>query len=99
MTTKQPATPLPWAVFNRDGKLLARMESESEAYYYIRNRGHANGGTYRNDGDHAANAYPKLVEALQHALAVRIGIHGDIPANESWIMEAQRVLRELGEAE
>ena len=56
----KPATPLPWAVFDAQGKLIARMQSESEAYFYIRNRGHANGGSYVNDGDSAATEYKTL---------------------------------------
>lgn len=37
---------LRWLVIHRDGRPLALLESESEAHFYIQNRGHANGGRY-----------------------------------------------------
>ena len=35
-----------WLVKNPDGKLLAVLDSESEAYWFIEKRGHANGAKY-----------------------------------------------------
>jgi hypothetical protein len=34
-------SPLQWLVVNPDGKLLAILDSESEAYWFTKNRGHA----------------------------------------------------------
>lgn len=93
----QPATPLPWhqgpidggddanneCVFDKDGEIVADCgarasldkvdwpECEKNAAYV----------------DHAANAYPKLVEHLQGALG------GDPNA----LMNARRFLHEIGE--
>lgn len=45
MTTQSAI--LPWEVFDADGRLRAAFDSETEAYFYLRNRGHMHGGTYR----------------------------------------------------
>lgn len=43
-----PAHTLPqWGAFSADGRLRALLESESEAYYFVKNRGHMYGGTFR----------------------------------------------------
>jgi hypothetical protein len=46
---------LNWLVVNPDGKILAILDSESEAYYYTKNRGHAESAVYfKSDCDYAA---------------------------------------------
>lgn len=39
---------LPWGVFDAAGKLRGQLESESEAHFYVRGRGHMHGGSYRH---------------------------------------------------
>lgn len=77
-------TNLPWAVFDSEGKLRARLESESEAYFYIRNRGHCNGGSYRKIPD---NAYQELIEAVREL--------ADAPTSGVAGYRARMLLREL----
>lgn len=38
---------LSWGAFDASGKLRAILESESEAYFYVRNRGHMHNGSHR----------------------------------------------------
>ena len=55
---------LSWLVVNREGKLLAIVDSESEAYHYQKGRAHAEGGRYfKATLDYAAA--PKLLSALR----------------------------------
>ena len=49
-----------WGAYKADGTLEALLNSESEAYYYIKNRGHMYGGSYR-----ACNIQSDLLAALQ----------------------------------
>jgi hypothetical protein len=43
----QPDAQAQWGAFDSDGKLRATFDSESEAHFYVRNRGHMYGGSYR----------------------------------------------------
>lgn len=53
-----------WLVVNQAGKLLAILDSQSEAYFYIQNRGHAHGAVrFLSSFDYAAA--PALLVALQ----------------------------------
>jgi hypothetical protein len=36
-----------WGAFDSEGKLRATFDSESEAHFYVRNRGHMHNGSYR----------------------------------------------------
>lgn len=57
-------TPLNWLVVNPQGMILAVLDSESEAYWFTRNRGHANGAVYFKaelDYIRAVNEYAALV--------------------------------------
>lgn len=78
MKPTQTHTPGPqWCgAYKADGTLAAVLASESEAYYYIRNRSHMHGGTYRPFGMNPAVA-PDLLAALE---AMVIANHG-LPAN------------------
>lgn len=54
-----------WLVVNPEGKLLAVLDSQSEAHFYIQNRGHAHGAVYfKASCDYAAA--PALLEALEY---------------------------------
>ncbi len=56
-----------YGVYDAQGKLRATFESEPEAYFYIRNRGHVNGGTYKpivNHADKLAEAGDRLKNAV-----------------------------------
>ena len=56
-------SPLSWLVVNTDGKLLAVLDSSSEAFWFTRNRGHAVGATIvQADFDYAQA--PELRSAL-----------------------------------
>lgn len=58
---------LRWLVVNPDGKLLAVLDSESEAYWFTRNWGHANGAVYiKAPIDYAAA--PDLLESCKDLL-------------------------------
>lgn len=60
-------SPLNWLVVNQSGKLLAVLDSESEAHFFTKNRGHASGAVYFKAAcDYAAA--PELLEALDSAL-------------------------------
>lgn len=87
---KTPATPLPWRatkkavmpkVFGpecglyRSSEQVAAPGNEKDAAYIA----------------HAANAYPKLIEALRHC--IRVSPLRDTPADD----EAEALLRDLGE--
>jgi len=60
-------SPLKWLVVNPDGKLLAILDSESEAFHFTRNRGHANGAVFFKAALDYASA-PDLLEALKNAV-------------------------------
>ena len=102
--TIKPATPLPWAheqigvsdagpngvdVFDigpvdHEGCMRVRVATvaDEDAAYIV----------------HAANAYPKLVEALRSLVKAEeeYGDQGNVAINEAW-MPAAALLRELGE--
>ena len=66
--TPEGRAPLCWLVVNPDGKLLAVLDSESEAHWFTRNRGHASGAVYfKTPYDYAAA--PDLLTALQSCVA------------------------------
>ena len=44
--TEAMADYLTWAAFDASGKMRAAFDSETEAYFYVRNRGHMSGGSY-----------------------------------------------------
>lgn len=64
--TPREGSRLDCLVVNPDGKLLAILDSESEAYFYTRNRAHAFGATTHKAGIDYSSA-PELLEALQQA--------------------------------
>jgi hypothetical protein len=66
MQTTHPTgrSPLNWLVVNPDGKLLAVLDSESEARWFTRNRGHAVGASVVQSTIDYAQA-PALAEALR----------------------------------
>jgi len=77
-TTPQGRDPLQWLVVNPGGKLLAVLDSESEAYYFTKNRGHANGAVFfKSKCDYAAA--PDLLAALENLVADWERVHGRIP--------------------
>jgi hypothetical protein len=59
---------LNWVVVNPEGKLLAILDSESEAHWFTRNRGHAAGAFYFQAGLNYAHA-GELLAALEWSLA------------------------------
>lgn len=68
-TAKHTPGPIWFGAYKANGELAAILQSESEAYFYIRNRGHMHGGTYRQFG--TANeiaAAPELL-AIARSLA------------------------------
>ena len=71
MKTQTPPTegrdPLCWVVVNPEGKLLAILDSESEAYWFTRNRGHAEKAVYFK-APMVYVAAPDLLEALNACL-------------------------------
>lgn len=81
MTTKQPATPLPWTW--RD---LNKTVIQMSDYVFAA---------------HAANAYPRLVEALKRTRHVLAGLYATRIANSGAGQQAYdhagALLRELGE--
>jgi hypothetical protein len=97
MTAKHsPATSLPWAEpvnygaskFEIQGQnsRLATIDKLPDAAYIV----------------HAANAYPKLVEALRETLRDRLtqaNLHQLPPGIRARLEAARALLRELGEAE
>lgn len=54
-----------WGAFDAEGNLRARFDSESEAHFYIRNRGHMHGGSYRAVDD---SAPADLLAALEECI-------------------------------
>ena len=44
--TGRDGSPLQWLVVNPEGELLAVLDSESEAYWFTKNRGHAYEAVY-----------------------------------------------------
>lgn len=93
----KPATPLPWKVsglgYLSDGKkVLARTESAPTQYQQRIDLCMEDAAYIA----HAANAYPRLVEALRQMVGAMHqmdkGHHGDVLA-------AAALLRELGELE
>lgn len=103
----QPATPLPWHV----GGVKTPKRGEYPAYP-INNAAHENiaqlpiyarGGSNRDAAyiAHAANAYPKLVEALRFGLRAiegKMARNAGLTAHEiAFRDEAEPLLRELGE--
>jgi hypothetical protein len=60
---------LNWLVVNLDGKLLAILDSESEAYWFTRNRGHASGAVFfKSPCDYAAA--PTLLDECKRLLSL-----------------------------
>lgn len=55
---------LNWLVVNPDGKLLAILDSESEAYWFTRNRGHAAGAVFFKAACDYSGA-PEMLAALK----------------------------------
>ena len=73
-------TALCWIVVNPDGKLLAVLDSESEAYFFTRNRGHANGSVYfKAPCDYAAA--PDMLAALKNLVNDWERVHGAMPSD------------------
>lgn len=86
----KPATSLPWSagkynqwVQSNDGELVASVETEH-------NHGPENAAYIA----HAANAYPKLVEALKNIAANEWDANGATATGKS----VRALLREVGEA-
>lgn len=95
---------LNWIVVNPEGKLLAVLDSESEAHWFTRNRGHASGAVYfQTPCDYAAA--PDLLAAceyLENAMADASRIYGnEIPATAgmvtAWKLARAAILRAKGQ--
>lgn len=81
-----PKSELRWLVVNPDGKLLAVLDSESEAYWFTRNRGHAHGAEIRKaDCDYAAA--PELLAALKACLPI-VAAHAKVSGGEGSLAHA-----------
>lgn len=96
MTKHAPATPLPW----HNATLRTEQEHESGAVGTPYGRFRVNHNKDAAYIAHAANAYPRLVEALRDALALLDEIHA--PSRAFWSGAPARdrgrtLLRELGE--
>ena len=80
MKTQTPPTegrdPLCWVVVNPEGKLLAILDSESEAYWFTRNRGHAEKAVYfKAPMDYVAA--PELLEMCKSGMRVSLAAAED----------------------
>jgi len=94
MTTKHPATPLPWMFDDARGAIRVDAGGHQAAPHlaHLTVRSRDGDGSYLA---HAANAYPKLVEALRKMLFLA-AMEG--PADETPVQtDAVALLRELGE--
>lgn len=98
MTTKhQPATPLPWTQPNRTSMKLHPVDGGGRHGFVV--------ATQKQDAayiTHAANAYPKLVEALRDAILrhqdMKHRLGGEIASSFERANDARiALLRELGE--
>ena len=110
MTAKHsPATSLPWVTEKLrapNGGTYYRCGSESDSGPVVQVFGTMSGAydAHANAAYivHAANAYPKLVEALRETLRDRLtqaNLHQLPPGIRSRLESARALLRELGEAE
>jgi hypothetical protein len=100
MNTKhKPATALPW---QKESPMQGIRGGEGSQHIYT---AHASGNYKTREQDaayivHAANAYPKLVEALRHAIKEADGYCDDEHGHPANTLDAERaLLRELGESE
>lgn len=95
----KPATPLPWHSAEIETPLGDRLGNA-----YKLTRGENEIAIFRADGSrtqegdaryaaHAANAYPRLVEALKKV----IGVYQDASDAPLYAIRAKKLLRELGE--
>ncbi len=69
MSNTHTSGELRWLVVNPEGKAVAVLDSESEAYWFTRNRGHANTSIYFNEGINYRIA-PELLDALEQCLPI-----------------------------
>ena len=74
---------LSWLVVNREGKLLAIVDSESEAYHYQKGRAHAEGGRYFKATLDYAGA-PDMQTALRE-IARELARHPDAQRGNSTV--------------
>lgn len=85
MTKTHTTGELRWLVVNPEGKAVAVLDSQSEAYWFTKNRGHAETAIYFNEGVNYRIA-PELLRALEECLPIvdaqrRAGLgEGDIAA-------------------
>lgn len=95
MTKHIPATPLPWKANANSGIVL----SIAEVVPVLHPQRSPGDGVYAS---HAANAYPKLVEALQMVLPIIERFAAEADPQNSVLDQRQEQLRtllhELGEA-
>ena len=95
-TTKhKPATPLPWTLVSWDANKRTKIvEFAFRGDYPVNLRGLSTGPEQRDAAyiAHAANAYPKLVEALRICAAL---VHSD--GEPVCGQKVRALLRELGE--
>jgi hypothetical protein len=100
MSKHQPATPLPWWHFQPYGDMPGIFHIATENNRTALGEVCSLYGQQTNADAayiaHAANAYPKLVEALQSALSAS---KGDWQKGMSWDRAASKLLRDLGELE
>jgi hypothetical protein len=101
MTAKHsPATSLPWKLKQDKAAPYSGIYTETGKQIT-----HENGATSDENAAyivHAANAYPKLVEALRETLRDRLtqaNLHQLPPGIRARLESARALLRELGEAE
>lgn len=68
---------LNWVVVNTEGRKVAVLDSQSEAYWFTKNRGHAENAVYVNEGlDYGAA--PDLLAACQQIISA-----ADDPDNQN----------------
>lgn len=97
MTKHAPATPLPWKTDENDELPPAVIRDNEYGDGIAEVQGEQNDADYIA---HAANAYPKLVEALRVIADRPPADDGEHAAEVNWIVAtAAALLRELGEAE
>lgn len=89
---------LNWVVVNPEGKLLAILDSESEAHWFTRNRGHAAGAFYFQAGLNYAHA-GELLEALELALqGLDIAATRQLPEFIGFVLTADKARAAIAKA-
>lgn len=82
--TESKQAPQTWGAFDADGKLRATFDSESEAYFYVRNRGHMHNGTHRPIADKSAVALAKAEKLAEALRQIMFGLGGNWHIVSEW---------------